>query len=170
MKISVSGLDETIKRLKSYRDGIGERMHTFLERLTAEGIDTAAVNFHKAQYDGANDVAVDNSPQWIDENRLLICAHGNAVAFIEFGTGVHYSEQHPNAVKVGAARGSFGQGKGSRDSWSYYGEPGTDGKVVRDTEKGTVILTHGNPPARALYDAGKEMRGMISDIAREVFR
>lgn len=169
MQIRVSGVDDLISRLRAYWKTLGEKQHLLLEKLAGIGIDVAAVKFQTAQYDGENDVVVNNSPEWIRENRLFITAAGNAVTFIEFGTGVHYAEQHPKGVEMGAIRGAYGQGKGSRDSWGYYGNPGTNGQIVKETDKGTVVLTHGNPPARAMYDATKEMRTRILSIAREVF-
>lgn len=175
IKISVSGLDETIKHLEQVKKSLEIKQHRLMERLAEIGIDVASVRFKTAQYDGINDVSVDKSPEWIDEHTLAIVARGQAVAFIEFGTGVHYAEKHPTASKVGAVRGSYGQGKGKRDSWTYYGEPGTNGRVVRTIQKEgeeavDVIRTHGNPPARAMYDAGKAMRERIVDIAREVYK
>lgn len=170
IKISVSGVDEIIERLEKLKKSLETKQHELLERLSEIGIDVASVKFKSAQYDGINDVSVDKTPEWYDEKTLAIVARGQAVAFIEFGTGVHYVETHPAAQKVGAVRGSFGKGNGSKDSWSYYGNPGTNGHVVRTLEDGqTVVRTHGNPPARAMYDAGKAMREKIVEIAREVY-
>lgn len=172
IKISVSGLDETIKHLEKVKKSLASKQKNLLERLAKIGIDVAAVKFKTAQYDGVNDVTVDKSPEWIDDTTLAIVARGQAVAFIEFGTGVHYAEKHPTATQVGAIRGSYGQGKGKKDSWTYYGEPGTNGRVVRTVQEDatTVIRTHGNPPARAMYDAGKEIRERIVEIAKEVYK
>lgn len=169
MKIKVSGLKSAVGRLKKYRDGLAGRMHIFLERLAAVGIDTAGVRFERAQYDGANDVTVGSTPEWLSDTRLAITARGQAVAFIEFGAGVHYADEHPKAAELGLIRGTYGQGKGARDTWGYYGEPGTNGRVIRTSERGQVVLTHGNPPARAMYEAGRDMRVRISEIAAEVF-
>ena len=47
-------------------------------------------------------------------------------------------------------------------------EPGTNG-LERTRGDTTVVLTHGNPPARAMYEASKAMREQIMVIAREVF-
>lgn len=165
----MTNADALISQLKKYRESLENKMHLLLERLAAIGIDTADVRFRTAQYDGDNDVVVSNAPEWEGENELIISATGNAVTFIEFGTGVHYAEEHPAAERVGAVRGQFGQGKGSRDSWGYYGNPGTNGRVIKETDKGQVVITHGNPPNRAMYDAAKEMRNRIVEVAREVF-
>ena len=169
MEIRVTGLDSLIGKLRTYQNSLEDKQHRLLEELAKIGIDVASVRFGSAQYDGDNDVVVNKSPEWVGDNKLFITATGQSVTFIEFGTGIHYTEQHPNATALGYVRGAYGQGKGSRDSWGYYGSPGTNGKVIKESDKGTVILTHGNPPARAMYDSAKEMRNQILDIAREVF-
>lgn len=170
MDIKVTGLDRLIRKIEARRDSLAVKQHELLERLSLIGIDIASAKFQTAQYDGENDVAVSRTPEWVDENKLFLTATGNAVTFIEFGTGVHYSEQHPKAAALGTIRGAYGQGKGSRNTWGYYGQPGTNGKVIKENDKGTLVLTHGNPPARAMYDAAKEMRNRVAETAREVFR
>ncbi|MBQ3265206.1 MAG: hypothetical protein IJH07_05460 [Ruminococcus sp.] len=161
-----TNVDTVIAQLRQYRDKLNERIHTMLQRLAAIGVDTADVAFKTAQYDGDNDVVV-NAPEWISDTQLIISATGSAVTFIEFGSGVHYVKQHPKAVQLGAIRGGYGKGRGKRDTWGYYGNPGTNGRTVPG--KAGLVLTHGNPPARAMYDAGKEMRERVTEIAREVF-
>lgn len=169
MKVQVTGEDRLISKLNAYKKSLKEKQRKFLSTLAEIGIDTATVKFGSAQYDGENDVEVEQSPRWSGDNKLIISATGKTITFIEFGTGVHYAEQHPKAMELGMVRGEYGQGKGSQNSWGYYGSPGTNGKVVKETPRGTVVVTHGNPPARAMYDAGKEMRNRILEIAREVF-
>lgn len=170
MEIKVRGLDRLISRLEAYQKSLEEKQHTLLRELTMVGIDVAEAKFQTAQYDGDNDVIVNKQPEWVGDNKLFLTATGNSITFIEFGTGIHYAEQHPKAAALGAIRGAYGQGKGSRDSWGYYGNPGTNGRVVKENDKGTVVLTHGNPPARAMYDSAKEMRNQVANIAREVFK
>lgn len=167
--VKFNNLKKAIDKLTHYIKTFEDRQEEYLERLGQIGIDTATVRFRTAQYDGVNDVKVWDSPIWVDDNKIAILATGQTVAFIEFGTGVFYPEQHPKAEEVGAVRGSYGQGKGRQTSWGYYGEPGTHGRFYANRPKGKLIITHGNPPARALYDAGKEMRQKALEIAREVF-
>lgn len=166
--IRIHGLEELINRIESYKSSLPAREREYLERLAEIGVDVAKVRFSSAQYDGTNDVKV-NAPQWVDGNRIAVCASGNAVTFIEFGTGVFYTEQHPLANEMGMERGGFGQGKGSQSTWGYYGEGGTNGKFLKSTDKGDLYITHGNPPARAMYEASKEMRDKALEIAKEVF-
>lgn len=173
MQIQIKGLDKAIKDYKEYRDSLKNKLRTLMERLAEIGIVTAELKLQTVVYDGTNDMKINSVPKWIDENKLAISAKGNSVAFIEFGTGVVYADDHPKAADVGAIRGAYGKGKGKQTTWGYYGDPGTNGITI-EKKKGkakgkTVVLTHGNPANRVLYDAGKEMRNQIVDIAREVF-
>lgn len=170
MKIRVTGADRIIGKLKAYQKSLEDKQHRLLHELASAGIDVASVRFSTAQYDGDNDVIVSGTPEWVGDNKLLITASGRSITFIEFGAGLHYVEQHPKANALGFVRGTYGQGKGSRNTWGYYGSPGTNGQVVRENEKGSLVLTHGNPPARAMYDAAKEMQSQIVEIARKVFQ
>lgn len=169
MKISVTGIDAILNHIERIEKSLDENIHTFLEKLAEVGIQVAVDRFENAEYSGWNDVTVNESPEWIDDHTFVITARGQAITFIEFGTGVHYSEQHPKAVEFGFERGTFGKGKGKQDVWGYYGVEGNNSIRTIETKKGTLVLTHGNPPARAMYEAGKEMRQQIEEIAKEVF-
>ena len=169
MEIKVTGIDSLVKKLRAYQKTIEDKLHDLLGELAKLGIDIADAEFKTAQYDGDNDVIVNNVPEWLNDNQLFISASGQSITFIEFGTGVHYTEQHPKADDFGYTRGAYGQGKGSQDTWGYYGSPGTNGQIIKSNSKGDVVLTHGNPPARAMYDAGKEMRNEIVNVARRVW-
>ena len=72
-------------------------------------------------------------------------------------------------AELGFIRGEYGEGKGSNESWGYYGDPGTNGRVIKKKSGQTVVITHCNPPSRAMYDSAKVMRSKIVDIAREVY-
>lgn len=143
------------------------RFKEFLERLEAAGHAVAEMELSKAQYDGDNDVVI-NAPEWVDDNTLLLSATGNAVTFIEFGTGTHrYPEQHEWASKMGFTRGDYGHKLGRLEHWRYQGSPGTNGEP--DPTHPGWIVTYGNPPNRFMYNADKKMREDALRIAREVF-
>lgn len=165
--INTIGLDKVIKRLDKLADELSN-YKILLEKLAEIGVDVAQAKFTRATYDGTNDVKVHS--EWINDNTIQVIANGHAVTFIEFGTGVTYSEQHPLASEMGAIRGSYGKGKGRRSSWTYYGVKGTNGRFIRSSDKGDVYRTHGNPPARAMYLASKEIKQKILDICKEVFK
>ncbi len=167
--IRLEGIKRTQHELNLRRDSFLPKAREFMAKMAKSGFDISQIRFRQAQYDGTNDVVV-NEPKWIDDNTIEVLAIGNAVTFIEFGTGIHYKKEHPLASEMGAVRGGYGKHRGSRDTWSYYGEPGTDGVVAKTNAKGTLILTHGNPPARAMYFADKAMKDMVLEAAREAFK
>ena len=109
MEIKVTGLDSLINKLKAYQKSLEEKQHRLLKELVKVGIDVASAKFQTAQYDGDNDVIVNRQPEWVGDNKLFLTATGNAITFIEFGTGIHYAEQHPKAAALGAIRGAYGQ-------------------------------------------------------------
>lgn len=169
ISVKVLDLKKLIRKVSRTEKTLQANYKVFIERLGKVGYETASIRFQKAQYDGINDVVV-GKPKWIDSNKMEITANGKAVAFIEFGTGIFYKEIHPTASKVGAIRGSYGQGKGNQVSWGYYGEAGTNGRVIQNSSGREVVITKGNPPAMALHLAIDEMRNNILQIAKEVFR
>lgn len=168
VSISVRGADRAAMRIRREWEELPKKCRELLSRLAAAGIDVASARFSAAQYDGLNDVVV-RGPEWVGENRMRIAAVGRAVAFIEFGTGVHYAGSHPKAAEFGAVRGGYGYGFGRYDTWRYEGDPGTNGEVIASGRHAGEVLTHGNPPARAMYETGKSIRDRVRQIAEEVF-
>ncbi len=176
--VTVSGVSQVIKALRAVEKNIEDKKQEFMRRLAQIGIDTATTQFGKAKYDGDFDVSVYPLPIWDGKDRLIVMATGETVLFVEFGTGVHYAERHPlegqftgNGV---VGRGEYGLGHGMRDAWGYYGDPGDHATDYAASHTGlgkdhNVTVTQGNPPARAMYDAEKEMRQRVNDIAKEVF-
>lgn len=174
IKVKLGDLGRAVDEVEQYKAQLREKCRVFLGRLSELGVQTADVRFRNAQYDGTNDV--ETLAEWEGDNKVKVIARGRSVTFIEFGAGVYYSEAHPLADSKGAIRGEYGQGKGKHITWGYYGDPGTNGRVATDKDghpivrdEGPVILTHGNPPARAMYEASKAMREEIKKIAKEVF-
>ena len=171
MNITVTtNADKVIKQITARQNAWERKLHRFLSELAKIGIETADVKFRTAQYDGTNDTIVEKTPVWTSPTTLKIVASGRSITFIEFGSGVHYTEEHPKANELGMIRGAYGHGLGKFDSWRYKGDPGTNGEVIQKGKHKGEVLTHGNPPARAMYDAGKEMRENVVKIAKEVFR
>lgn len=161
------GIAELLTALEEYPKWIEERSKELLNRLTQEGYQIAAAGFGKAQYDGVNDSAV--SVENRGENVRAVVALGSAVLFIEFGTGITYADNHPEAGKNGMIRGGYGQGKGNQSAWGYYGSPGTNGVVRKETDKGTLVTTHGNPANMPMYEAAKQLKERLPELVKEVF-
>lgn len=176
VQISVTGLSAAIRQLESYTKRIDKKMKTLCERLMNEGYVIAAEGFAYAYYAGTNDVEVD-PPTW-DGDTLVLRANGNAVAFIEFGTGTAYPEQYPDPsvyAKLGMDnRGNYGEGYGAHPPWYYRGDPGNAGRMKRMRDgslSDTWVCSFGNPPAKAMFKAGLTItdKDHIAEIAREVF-
>ena len=90
--------------------------------------------------------------------------------FIEFGTGVTYPDNHPEAAEHGMRRGEYGAGHGKQSSWGYYGDPGTNGEVRTKANGKSVVITHGNPANMSMYDTVKQLQQILPRLAKEVFR
>lgn len=165
IKVKFTNLDKITNRVEKLNKLCGKKVASFLNELAKIGINTVDATFRTAQYDGDNDVTVDEEPHWVSDNKLYITARGKSITFIEFGSGVFYKTQHPKALKLGYIRGQFGKKKGSKPPWVYIGNPGTNGKPLR---RGRV-KTYGNPPAMAMPKGVQEMRDNIEKIAKEIF-
>ena len=168
MPLSVAGIDNAIRELERYQNWLRTRTNLLLDRLTQEGFSVASANFAKAVYDGTNDVSV--SVEQRGEGTRAIVAVGASVLFIEFGAGVVYPDNHPEAAEHGMRRGEYGAGHGKQPSWGYYGEPGTNGIEYTKNNGNTVVLTHGNPANMSMYETVKYLEGILPRLAQEVFR
>ena len=92
--IKITGIESAIQKLEAYNKFIIDRTQKVAEQLMQAGYEVASIGFSNARYAGTNDVEVD-LPVWEGET-LVLRANGNAVAFIEFGTGKGYYEDYPN--------------------------------------------------------------------------
>ena len=126
--LSVSGIRKLLKELSSYEVWLKERTGIFIDRLAEEGLSIASAKFSQAVYDGTNDVSV--SVEQREGNAKAIVAIGASVLFIEFGTGVTYPDNHPEAHElgmtklVGLLRGAGNkrpcEGKNQRHNGGHY--------------------------------------------------
>ena len=165
MTLDSRSINKAIKEIEKYKQWLLEKEKLLLSRLAELGANDAQVRFSSAIYDGINDVTVTHSESG---NGYVIEAQGQAVAFIEFGSGVYYnpSEPYPITRPEGVvAIGQYGKGRGKRRAWFYKGDPGTNGEV---NEKG-YVKTRGNPANMPMWYATEEMRNSIITIAKEVF-
>ena len=165
--LSQRGIDTLLREIESYTVWLKERSQVLLDRLAQAGFEVASARFAKAAYDGTNDASV--SLETRSEGVRAVVAVGASVLFIEFGTGVTYPDNHPQAAELGMKRGEYGQGHGKQSSWGYYGDPGTNGVVKMKKDGSTVVITHGNPANMPMYETVKELQDRLTEIAKEVF-
>lgn len=137
--------------LLTYLSDLEQKARTICERLATIGAVRASLDFSRAIYSGPNDVAVSVEPT---SNGYAIHARGNAVLFIEFGSGATYGYGHPEP-------GEYGPGTYNMDSPNWRNPKGW--------WYGDSQHTYGNPPAQAMYNAKQEILNMVEQVAREVF-
>lgn len=165
--LSIPAYDSLIRKIEDLGNWQSDRAIVFADRLAQEGMEIASIKFSQAVYDGTNDVSVTVEPR--GNNVRAVVATGGATLFIEFGTGVTYPDDHPEAGELGMKRGEYGQGHGKQHSWGYYGNPGTNG-VLKEKKNGRfVVITHGNPANMPMYETVKELQDRLTEIAKEVF-
>lgn len=165
--LSQRGIDTLLREIESYTVWLKERSQVLLDRLAQAGFEVASARFAKAAYDGTNDASV--SLETRSDGVRAVVAVGASVLFIEFGTGVTYPDNHPQAAELGMKRGEYGKGHGKQSSWGYYGNPGTNGVVKTKKDGSTVVITHGNPANMPMYETVKELEAMLPDLVKEVF-
>lgn len=167
--LSAAGVQRLIDEVSDYRTWLKTRTEAFIRRLGERGVEVADASFKSAAYDGKKDVKVDFEKR--GDAQGAVVAIGASVLFVEFGTGVHtYPDIHPDAKEKGMIRGEYGKKHGKQVSWGFYGdEPGTNG-AVKNTPRGTVIVTKGNPASMSMYNTVRELEMEIAAIAREVYQ
>ena len=162
MKIRVNpfdkaSIDAAIKQVGEYKKDFLAKEKLFIKRLAEIGVSIATTGFAVADYDGNNDVTV--RLEW-NENHAVVIADGEAVGFIEVGTGIRNPEWDNSGMKYTPPRhGTYGKKRGARPSGWYF-KPG----------EGAVQHTFGNHPAEAMRTARDVMIERITRIAREVWK
>ena len=169
VRLSDAGLRDAERQIQEYKTTLNQKAKEFARALAQKGIDVATVRFANAQYAGDNDVTVEHDPVQTP-NGFAIVAHGKAVAFIEFGTGVlhtAYGGELPDGV---GEHGTYGKGNGQHKRWYYYGDSGNAGTPVKQVDgKGQLNYTSGNDAAMAIWGAVEEMASQVEATWREVW-
>lgn len=169
VRLSDAGLRDAERQIQEYKATLNQKAQEFAKALAQKGIDVATVRFANAQYAGDNDVTVERDPVQTP-NGFAIVAHGKAVAFIEFGTGVMHSAYGGELPDGVGEHGTYGKENGKHKRWYYYGESGNAGTPVKEVDgKGQLNYTSGNEPAMAMWGAVEEMASQVEATWREVW-
>lgn len=151
-------IDNAYQMVQQYGKDFKVKEQEFVRRLAEIGVSVASAGFSLADYDGVNDVAVRMEKTG---SGYTVIASGEAVGFIEFGTGVKYPEWDASGVEYTPPKhGTYGKGRGANPHGWWFRQG--DGVRARHT--------YGNPPAEAMRSARDEMIENVIQIAREVFR
>ncbi len=163
------GISDAIRELRDYQKWLERKQKEFLDALADEGLQIAESGFSNAVYDGTNDVTCHIEDK--GERKRAVVAVGASVLFIEFGTGILYPDDHPEASENGMVRGQYGYGRGNNIwGWTYEaGDPGTNGVYINQGIQRGRIHTFGNPANKALFHSKTELEERFAEIARRVF-
>ena len=169
VRLSDAGLRDAERQIQEYKTTLNRKAQELAKALAQKGIDVATVRFANAQYAGDNDVVVEHDPVQTP-NGFAIVAHGKAVAFIEFGTGVMHSAYGGELPDGVGEHGTYGKENGKHKRWYYYGESGNAGTPVKEVDgKGQLNYTSGNDAAMAMWGAVEEMASQVEATWREVW-
>lgn len=167
VRLSDAGLKQAEEDIRKYKTTLNQKAQLFAKALADKGLAVATIRFANAQYAGKNDVKCEVVQNGVS---CTILAEGKAVAFIEFGTGIHHNGYGGELPPGVGAHGSYGQGKGAGRRWYYYGDPGNVGTYVDTVPgKGQLNYTDGNEPAMAMWGAVEEMASQVEATWREVW-
>ena len=142
-----------IAELQKFKTDFDSKVMTVCEKLAQIGEVRARLDYSGAIYDGTNDVSVRVEPTGTG---YRVVASGNAVLFIEFGSGtIGYGHPEPGIY----GPGTWSDGSSGKKHWQ---DPG--GWYYAHGKKSI-----GNPPAAAMYHAEQEVRQRIQEVVSEVF-
>lgn len=162
MKIVINPYDQgsiadALKQVVQYKKDFLVKEREFLRRLAEIGVRVAEAGFATADYDGVNDVVVSLVQTG---NGYSVVASGEAVGFIEFGTGVRHPEwDNTDMDYTPPKHGTYGKGLGANPGHWWFTQ--NKGAKARHTD--------GNHPAEAMRTARDEMVERITRIALEVW-
>lgn len=161
--LSQKSIQNAINELKAYQKNIRNKNEIFIQRLCELGIPVIDQNIAIAQGDSDKNrntyIKINSFGDYAEAH--LIC-QGTDLLFIEFGAGIHYngaagSSPHPKGEELGYTIGSYGQGKGKNDSWTYF------------SDSGEWVRSYGTEATMPMYKASVEIIQNIRRIAKEVF-
>lgn len=163
MKIVVNPYDKksienAINQMKAYKEDFLRKEELFIKKLAEIGVTLARDIYSVADYDGVNDVQVVMEQSGTSAK---VVAFGEAVGFIEFGTGINNPEWDGSDVEYTPPKhGTYGKGQGKNPhGWWFVQSIGARARH-----------TYGNPPAEAMLNARNEMIERVIEVAREVWR
>lgn len=172
-----STIDKAIKEVQEYKKWLTTKTAELVSLLTRNGATVASAKFAGAAYAGFNDVEV-TSEIHSDGKRTVgtIRADGDAVLFIEFGTGITMPEAPAEELAITTpgipGHGTYGQGQGANPKgWIYEGMQGV--VVPNGTAESTVapgkVRTFGNPASHSMFDTRQRLIDDFDKYVQEVF-
>lgn len=149
IKVNLNDINKAINEVEAYKKSVDEKGRLLCKKLAEIGLNVARMGF--SMVDTKDPVIVTLEEEG---NKLIIKASGKQVCFIEFGTGV--DAVHELGGKFGMLPDSWSKDHArqfhDKGYWFYGGK-----RYI-----GTV-------PNECMYNASKEIRARILEVAKEVF-
>lgn len=175
---TLEGVQELIDSLETLRKNLDPKVEELVRRLTELGYTEVSAQYANAEYAGDYDITVDAVSVRKEGSSYIgtISAHGEAILFVEFGTGILSSsapaEEYALSDTPISAHGTYGKGYGSRTGgWAYEGVRGS--RAPADTvdikSKPGWVHTYGNDATPGMYLAWKKIADDFAQVAMEVF-
>lgn len=164
-------IQNAIKTIEQYRDDLPRKCQEVCRRLAEEGVKVASSALSEGKAEGyAPSTKVGYE---IDVNgkviRAKIIASGPYILFLEFGSGIRYSDtKNPKAAEMGYGPGTYPSNAPQQNppydnwesptGWYYFG---SDGQIHH---------TYGVRAKMPMYRASVEIIQKMDSIIKEVFR
>lgn len=156
MKINCSldtkSIDKAIRQIERYQKQMPQKLDKLLKNLAELGADTA-----RQVFGSAATVTVDKT-----ENGYTITANGEAVCFLEFGTGVYASVQSEEAyesIPFKVKPGSWSESEEGAHTWSAWLAAGGTPETY----------PYNHTPRPGMFNAYQKIRDSIAAEAQKVF-
>lgn len=172
--LSVKEVQNAIKEIKEYQNSLPGKCEELCRRLSAEGIAIAQAHIGSSGFGKYVRLSSEISPEkagckaifYMEDSQKIVSKWQNkegvqskeisAALMLEFGAGLPAKDKNPAAVP-GVGTGTYGT-HGNEPGWWYM-----------DLE-GKWHYATGVSPKMPMYNAGKELRDKVVEIAREVFK
>lgn len=155
--LSSQGITQAIKELNDWRDWLLQKTDELLKELAEEGVEIASAHFANAVYDGYSDVTVHWEDR--DDHTVAVVGFGKTVLMLEFGSGVKFPDNHPEAGPANTLHGSWSESEYGKGHW--------------DNPKGWFYAhgrrSYGNPANKCMYRTKSDLKNQFEQIARRVF-
>lgn len=169
-----SSVQNAIYELEKFQHKLEDFPKKLVSILLKRGVDIARYQFENAVYAGENDTKIHTDIS-DDGKSARIYAMGQAVLFIEFGTGVFKDSAMEEVMNIQSgsvfAHGEYGKGKAKNPKgWAYVGNIGKNPPGDTYTSKdGRVVRTMGNHANSSLWNTRKALQNILDDAVREAW-
>lgn len=173
MKIT-GDFSQIAKKIREYANSVEDRKLELAKKVATDIAMIAAPLFSNATVNVEPSGKTHRARVQVSVNQTgditWVIAEGKEAVFVEFGAGVYFNgpygtspvpqgfSKDSGGVPLGLTIGDYGLLNGRRKTWGYY------------DHEGNLVITHGTPAARPMYQAAKQVMNQLYEIASGVFQ